>query len=70
MTFKEQIEKNDINTSDLARMCGVKESTVLLYMQTNKPSKRMVTALEELIPDTPDPIQEDKPEPKLKATEL
>lgn len=56
MTFKEQIEKHDINTGDLASMCGVKESTVLLYMQTNKPSKRMLTALEELIPDAPEPV--------------
>jgi len=58
MTFKEQIEKHKINPGDLASMCGVKEKTVLLYMQTNKPSKRMVAALEELLSTEHDPAKE------------
>ena len=53
MTFKEQIEKHNINPGDLASMCGVKEKTVLLYMQTNRPSKRMVAALEEMTAGEP-----------------
>ena len=64
MTFKEQIEKHNINPGDLASMCGVKEKTVLLYMQTNKPSKRMVAALEEMIPAPPEQVEEEKPAPE------
>jgi len=70
MTFKEQIEKHNINPGDLASMCGVKEKTVLLYMQTNKPSKRMVAALEEMIPAPPEQEQENEPAPESEPAEL
>jgi hypothetical protein len=64
MTFKEKLIQSGITPAQLAEEVGCKEKTVEAYMKTNKPSKSILLALEDMLsldnsPTEPTPVNGD-----------